>query len=115
MGAVFAMQGVGQFAAGLIALIVVAGFKDSLITAATVAQCDGVCGLAVDKMWRVMIGFGAVSIFCVPLSIFFWANELSRFLAAWPCIIDLRSRTRLDIPSMSLVMWPRPAPTSRLT
>ncbi|KAF2100091.1 MFS transporter [Rhizodiscina lignyota] len=60
MGAVFAMQGVGQFAAGIIALIVVAGFKNSLSTAATVAECDGVCGVAVDKMWRVIIGFGAV-------------------------------------------------------
>lgn len=60
MGSVFAMQGIGQFAAGLIALIVTAGFKESLLTAKTVAQCDGVCGLAVDKMWRVIIGMGAV-------------------------------------------------------
>lgn len=67
MGAVFAMQGIGQFAAGIMALIVVAGFKDSLTTAATVAQCDGVCGLAVDKMWRVIIGFGAVSIWYITI------------------------------------------------
>ena len=60
MGSVFAMQGIGQFAAAMIALIVTAGFKESLITAKTVAKCDGVCGLAVDKMWRIIIGFGAV-------------------------------------------------------
>lgn len=60
MGAVFAMQGIGQFAAGVLALIVTAGFKQSLLTAATPAACDGVCGLAVDKMWRIIIGFGAV-------------------------------------------------------
>lgn len=66
MGSVFAMQGVGQFAAGIIALIVTAGFKDSLVTAKTVAQCGGVCGLAVDKMWRVIIGFGAVPA-CIAL------------------------------------------------
>ncbi|KAK4943309.1 acid phosphatase pho5 [Elasticomyces elasticus] len=60
MGAVFAMQGIGQFAAAMIALIVVSGFKKSLETASTVAHCDGVCQLAVDKMWRVIIGFGAV-------------------------------------------------------
>jgi PHS family inorganic phosphate transporter-like MFS transporter len=60
MGSVFAMQGIGQFAAGIMALIVTAGFKESLQTAATVAKCDGVCGLAVDKMWRIIIGFGAV-------------------------------------------------------
>ncbi|KAI9816538.1 MAG: acid phosphatase pho5 [Pycnora praestabilis] len=61
MGAVFAMQGIGQFAAGIIALIVVSGFKESLLTAKGASTCEGVCLLAVDKMWRVIIGFG-----CVP-------------------------------------------------
>ncbi|KAL8802642.1 MAG: hypothetical protein Q9223_006912 [Gallowayella weberi] len=60
MGAVFAMQGIGQLAAALIALIVTSGFKKSLLTAKNPAACDGVCQLAVDKMWRVIIGFGAV-------------------------------------------------------
>ena len=56
MGSVFAMQGLGQFGAGIIALIVTAGFKDSLKGAANVAECDGNCLVAVDKMWRVIIG-----------------------------------------------------------
>lgn len=60
MGAVFAMQGFGQFAAGIIALIVTSGFKESLQTASSVAHCSGVCQIAVDKMWRVIIGMGAV-------------------------------------------------------
>jgi PHS family inorganic phosphate transporter-like MFS transporter len=60
MGSVFAMQGIGQFAAGIVALIVTAGFKESLLTSKDYAHCSGVCGLAVDKMWRVIIGFGAV-------------------------------------------------------
>jgi PHS family inorganic phosphate transporter-like MFS transporter len=60
MGAVFAMQGIGQFAAAMVALIVTVGFKESLQTAKTASQCSGVCQLAVDKMWRVVIGFGAV-------------------------------------------------------
>lgn len=60
MGAVFAMQGIGQFTAAIVALIVTAGFKESLRTATGAAQCGGVCQLAVDKMWRVVIGFGAV-------------------------------------------------------
>ncbi|KAJ5130073.1 uncharacterized protein N7515_006112 [Penicillium bovifimosum] len=60
MGAVFAMQGFGQFAAAVVALIVTAGFKESLQNAKDVAHCTGVCQLAVDKMWRVVIGFGAV-------------------------------------------------------
>ncbi len=60
MGAVFAMQGIGQFTAAIIALIAVSGFHNSLKTAATVDLCDGVCQVAVDKTWRIIIGFGAV-------------------------------------------------------
>ena len=60
MGSVFAMQGMGQFGAGIISLIVTVGFKESLLSAAKVSACSGVCGVAVDKMWRVIIGFGAV-------------------------------------------------------
>ena len=60
MGSVFAMQGIGQFTAAVIALIVTSGFKESLETAKGVAECQGVCQLATDKMWRVIIGFGAV-------------------------------------------------------
>ena len=60
MAAVFAMQGFGQFTAGLVTLIVTAGFKESLITASDFSTCSGVCQLAVDKMWRTVIGFGAV-------------------------------------------------------
>jgi len=60
MGAVFAMQGIGQFTAAIIALIVSSGFSKSLQSATSVATCSGVCGLAVDKMWRIIIGFGAV-------------------------------------------------------
>jgi PHS family inorganic phosphate transporter-like MFS transporter len=60
MGSVFAMQGIGQFTAAIVALIVTAGFKESLMSAKTVAVCSGVCLIAVDKMWRVVIGFGAV-------------------------------------------------------
>jgi PHS family inorganic phosphate transporter-like MFS transporter len=66
MGAVFAMQGLGQFGAGLIMLFVTLGFKESLLTAKSSATCTGVCGLAVDKMWRVLIGFGAVPA-CIAL------------------------------------------------
>jgi PHS family inorganic phosphate transporter-like MFS transporter len=55
MNAVFAMQGFGQFTAAMIALIVTAGFKGSLITANEPATCTGVCQIAVDKMWRVIM------------------------------------------------------------
>lgn len=60
MGAVFAMQGIGQLAAALIALIVTAGFQGSLVPSPKVSKCNYDCLLAVDKMWRIVVGFGAV-------------------------------------------------------
>lgn len=56
MGSVFAMQGFGQLGGALVMLIVTVGFKESLSSSADYAHCTGVCGLAVDKMWRVLIG-----------------------------------------------------------
>ncbi len=55
MNAVFAMQGFGQFSAAIIALIVTAGFKESLETGSKASTCRGICQLAVDKMWRVIV------------------------------------------------------------
>jgi PHS family inorganic phosphate transporter-like MFS transporter len=60
MGSVFAMQGIGQFAAAMVSLIVTEAYKSTLEQAKTVDQCTSACGLAVDKMWRIVIGFGAV-------------------------------------------------------
>ena len=60
MGSVFAMQGLGQFGAALVALIVTTTFKQSLVTATDAASCHGACQVAADKMWRIIIGFGAV-------------------------------------------------------
>ncbi|KAF2481896.1 putative inorganic phosphate transporter PHO84 [Neohortaea acidophila] len=60
MGAVFANQGFGQLAAGIITLIVTAGFKGSLSSAVDAEHCSGPCKLAVDVMWRTVIGMGAV-------------------------------------------------------
>lgn len=57
MGAVFANQGWGQLLAGLVALIVVAGFKSDLDS----TTCDDACKKACDIMWRILVGFG-----CVP-------------------------------------------------
>ncbi|KAK4146799.1 major facilitator superfamily domain-containing protein [Dichotomopilus funicola] len=60
MASVFAMQGLGQLAAAIVMLIATAGFKSSLETAPTLATCTGGCAQSVDKMWRLLIGFGAV-------------------------------------------------------
>jgi len=78
MGSVFAMQGIGQFAAAMVTLIVTAGFKESLLTGSEASTCVGVCGLAVDKMWRIVIGFGAVP-GCIALYYRLTIPETPRF------------------------------------
>lgn len=60
MGSVFAMQGLGQLCAAFIMLFVTLGFKQSLETSSKPANCVDGCAVAVDKMWRTLIGFGAV-------------------------------------------------------
>jgi hypothetical protein len=49
-------KGFGQFTGALVMLIVTQGFKGSLEPAASYAKCSGACHLAVDKMWRVLVG-----------------------------------------------------------
>jgi PHS family inorganic phosphate transporter-like MFS transporter len=56
MGAVFSMQGIGQFTAAMMCLIVTAGFQGSLESATKATTCTGVCAIAIDKMWRIIIG-----------------------------------------------------------
>ena len=60
MGAVFAMQGFGQLTAAFVMLFVTLGFKQSLVGAPKLANCVDGCAEAVDKMWRIVVGFGAV-------------------------------------------------------
>lgn len=59
IGAVFAMQGWGQFGAALVTLIVTVCFK-SQTYGLTTEQCGDSCRTAVDRMWRLVIGLGAV-------------------------------------------------------
>ncbi|KAF2021899.1 phosphate permease [Aaosphaeria arxii CBS 175.79] len=60
IAAVFAMQGLGQLAASLMALIVVVAYRKHLEPIASVAACTGDCAQAVDSMWRIIIAFGGV-------------------------------------------------------
>lgn len=60
MGAVFANQGWGQLLGGIVAVICVAAWKDTLIQANDVSECTGDCIKAIDQMWRILIGVGAV-------------------------------------------------------
>jgi len=65
MGAVFAMQGIGQLGAAMCALVVTVAFKDKLV-GKPIDACDAQCKTAVDRMWRIIIGFGAVPA-CIAL------------------------------------------------
>ena len=60
IGAVFAMQGMGQFAAALMTLVVTVAFKRTLEPVKTLDACGPACLRAVDIMWRIIIGFGAI-------------------------------------------------------
>ncbi|PHH74957.1 hypothetical protein CDD80_2738 [Ophiocordyceps camponoti-rufipedis] len=66
MAAVFAMQGLGQLGAAMVMLFVTLGFRSHLEVAPDIAQCDGMCRVSVDRMWRILIGFGAVPA-CIAL------------------------------------------------
>ena len=54
------MQGLGQLASALVTLIVVIIYKEDLVAVAGVGECVGQCALNVDKMWRIIIGFGGI-------------------------------------------------------
>ncbi|EDU50326.1 inorganic phosphate transporter 1-6 /Pi cotransporter [Pyrenophora tritici-repentis Pt-1C-BFP] len=60
IASVFAMQGLGQLASALVTLAVVNVYKRDLMTVAGVGECVGQCALNVDKMWRIIIGFGGI-------------------------------------------------------
>ncbi|KAI0584556.1 Inorganic phosphate transporter 1-6 /Pi cotransporter [Pyrenophora tritici-repentis] len=66
MGAVFAMQGFGQLGGALVMLCLVSGFKAKLEPATGYDTCKGDCQIAVDKMWRALIGLGIVPA-CIAL------------------------------------------------
>ncbi|KAL7628915.1 acid phosphatase pho5 [Parahypoxylon ruwenzoriense] len=66
MGAVFAMQGIGQLVCAFVMLFVTLGFREALLASPGVKECEGYCAIAVDKMWRTLIGFGAVPA-CIAL------------------------------------------------
>ncbi|CAN3476018.1 inorganic phosphate transporter Pho84p [Diutina catenulata] len=61
MAAVFSNQGLGQVLAGIVAIVCVAGYKNSIGVDTTADTCGADCKKAIDQMWRVLVGFG-----CVP-------------------------------------------------
>jgi len=60
MASVFAMQGFGQVACAVVALVVTTSFKDDLEPIKNTGSCTGDCQIAVDRMWRIVIVIGAI-------------------------------------------------------
>jgi PHS family inorganic phosphate transporter-like MFS transporter len=44
----------------MVAYVCVVASKDSLVQAATPAQCDTTCQVAADKIWRTIVAFGVI-------------------------------------------------------
>ncbi|CAE6429900.1 unnamed protein product [Rhizoctonia solani] len=76
MTAVFAMQGFGNFAAALVALIVTVSFKDQLIGGSNLE--DPYRLESIDRCWRLLIGLGAVP-GCIALYCRLTIPETPRF------------------------------------
>ncbi|THV02791.1 inorganic phosphate transporter [Dendrothele bispora CBS 962.96] len=72
MNAVFAFQGWGQFTAALVALIVTAAYKNSILNDTTANHAP------VDFMWRILIGLGCVP-GCIALYFRLTIPETPRF------------------------------------
>ncbi|KAF5255385.1 hypothetical protein FOXYS1_14211, partial [Fusarium oxysporum] len=66
MAAVFAMQGFGQLCSALVMMFLTLGFKSDLEGASNISSCTGSCQVAVDQMWRILVGFGGVPA-CIAL------------------------------------------------
>lgn len=64
MGAVFANQGWGQLLGGIVSVICVVAWKDTLNKAEDVSECTGDCIKAIDQMWRILVGIGALPAVC---------------------------------------------------
>jgi PHS family inorganic phosphate transporter-like MFS transporter len=58
--AVFCCQSLGSLAANMVALIAVAGFHHRLLEDDSGAGCTGRCVQDVDRIWRLIVGLGAV-------------------------------------------------------
>ena len=60
MASVFSMQGLGQLASAIVALVATAAFRSAFIGIADATECGASCRTAADRCWRIIIGFGAL-------------------------------------------------------
>ena len=82
LATVFYAQPIGQFLACIVAVITTASFQASISGTsgnASPTNCTGACLHATDKIWRWIVGFGAIPpAFAVLLR--FWIPESPRYL-----------------------------------
>ena len=82
LATVFYAQPIGQFLACIVAVIATASFQSSISGTsgnASPTNCTGACLHATDKIWRWIVGFGAIPpAFAVLLR--FWIPESPRYL-----------------------------------
>jgi PHS family inorganic phosphate transporter-like MFS transporter len=60
LSTVFFMQPVGALIANIVAVITITSFKSSLPLTVGTTNCEGACAASVDKMWRWIVGIGAI-------------------------------------------------------
>ncbi|KAB5535236.1 phosphate/H+ symporter [Coniochaeta sp. 2T2.1] len=106
MAAVFSMQGVGQLACAVVALIVTVAFKDSFINIKNVNSCDYACQTAADRSWRIIVGVGALpAIFAMyyritipetPRYTFDVAHDVEQASADLKAYLDSKSKGYVD-------------------
>jgi PHS family inorganic phosphate transporter-like MFS transporter len=78
LSTVFFMQPIGALIANLVAVITITSFKASLPLNLGTTNCHGECAATVDKMWRWIVGIGAVPpAFAILLR--WWIPESPRY------------------------------------
>jgi PHS family inorganic phosphate transporter-like MFS transporter len=78
LSTVFFMQPIGTLMANVVAVITVSSFKASLPMSMTANTCQGECADTVDKMWRWIVGIGAIPpAFAILLR--WWIPESPRY------------------------------------
>jgi PHS family inorganic phosphate transporter-like MFS transporter len=78
LSTVFFMQPIGALIANIVAVVTVSAFHDSLAAAGSPASCTGHCEQTVDKMWRWIVGFGAIPP-AFAILIRWWIPESPRY------------------------------------
>lgn len=108
LATVFFMQPVGALIANIVAVVTVVALRDSIPRDMMPNECTGPCIPAVDKMWRWIVGLGAVPpAFAILLR--WWIPESPRFTLEVEMNPDQASQDVKDYYDVILTPTPRPS------